>query len=145
MSFRSRPVGWRHESYRHYLAAKGISTSMRDTRFRSKLLDEEIEKRNYYVKKGEVIRDSETGLRFEWSGGHTVNVFDEAGVPIHAHSIGDFSTGEVDENDFKMSVDRFLRDRVYDEYLRGDEDVKRRYEDSLRKRSLRQAQGRGDR
>jgi len=25
-SFRARPVGWRHESYRHYLAAKGIRT-----------------------------------------------------------------------------------------------------------------------
>lgn len=23
-SFRSKPIGWRHESYRHYLAAKGI-------------------------------------------------------------------------------------------------------------------------
>lgn len=28
-SFRSKPVGWRNESYRHYLAAKGISTSRR--------------------------------------------------------------------------------------------------------------------
>jgi hypothetical protein len=25
-SFRSKPVGWQHESHRHYLAAKGIST-----------------------------------------------------------------------------------------------------------------------
>lgn len=25
-SFRAKPVGWRYESYRHYLAAKGIST-----------------------------------------------------------------------------------------------------------------------
>lgn len=25
-SFRQKPVGWRHESYRHYLAAKGIKT-----------------------------------------------------------------------------------------------------------------------
>jgi hypothetical protein len=25
-SFRSRPVGWRSESYRHYLASKGVST-----------------------------------------------------------------------------------------------------------------------
>lgn len=26
-SFRSKPVGWRNESYRHYLAAKGIKTN----------------------------------------------------------------------------------------------------------------------
>jgi hypothetical protein len=26
-SFRSKPIGWRNESYRHYLAAKGISTN----------------------------------------------------------------------------------------------------------------------
>jgi hypothetical protein len=26
-SFRSRPVGWRNESYRHYLAAKGVRTN----------------------------------------------------------------------------------------------------------------------
>lgn len=26
-SFRSKPVGWRNESYRHYLAAKGVRTS----------------------------------------------------------------------------------------------------------------------
>jgi len=25
-SFRSKPVGWRSESYRHYLAAKGVTT-----------------------------------------------------------------------------------------------------------------------
>jgi hypothetical protein len=25
-SFRSKPIGWQHESHRHYLAAKGIST-----------------------------------------------------------------------------------------------------------------------
>jgi hypothetical protein len=25
-SFRSKPVGWRQESYRHYLAAKGVKT-----------------------------------------------------------------------------------------------------------------------
>jgi len=28
-SFRSKPVGWRGESHRHYLAAKGIKTSVR--------------------------------------------------------------------------------------------------------------------
>ena len=28
-SFRSRPVGWRNESYRHYLASKGIASKMR--------------------------------------------------------------------------------------------------------------------
>lgn len=26
MSFRSKPAGWRGESYRHYLAAKGVKT-----------------------------------------------------------------------------------------------------------------------
>ena len=31
-SFRNRPIGWRNESYRHYLASKGISTAVRDTR-----------------------------------------------------------------------------------------------------------------
>ena len=25
-SFRQKPLGWRHDSHRHYLAAKGIST-----------------------------------------------------------------------------------------------------------------------
>lgn len=28
-SFRSKPVGWQHESYRHYLASKGVSTKLR--------------------------------------------------------------------------------------------------------------------
>lgn len=28
MSFRSKPVGWRNESYRHYLASKGIASRM---------------------------------------------------------------------------------------------------------------------
>jgi len=32
-SFRSRPVGWRGESYRHYLASKGVSTVMRSRRY----------------------------------------------------------------------------------------------------------------
>lgn len=27
-SFRSKPAGWRHESYRHYLASKGIASKM---------------------------------------------------------------------------------------------------------------------
>jgi hypothetical protein len=27
-SFRSKPIGWRNDNYRHYLAAKGVSTRM---------------------------------------------------------------------------------------------------------------------
>ena len=35
-SFREKPVGWRGESYRHYLASKGFSTKVfgKDVRFK---------------------------------------------------------------------------------------------------------------
>jgi len=53
-SFRSKPVGWRGESYRHYLAAKGIKTR---TRFFSPKAEEvqfvRDEVLNQHIKKGQ--------------------------------------------------------------------------------------------
>jgi hypothetical protein len=103
-----------------------------------------LEQKKYNAKKVEMIRDPETGLRFEWNGSHTVNVYDESGVGFDARSIGDHAKEFATEQDFKRAVSSYLKDRTYDEYIRGDVDVKRRYEDALRKRSLRQVQGRGD-
>lgn len=103
-----------------------------------------LEQKKYNAKKVEMIRDPETGLRFEWNGSHTVNVYDESGVEFDARSIGNHANEFATEQDFKRAVSSYLKDRTYDEYIRGDVDVKRRYEDALRKRSLRQVQGRGD-
>ena len=38
-SFREKPVGWRGESHRHYLSAKGIKTSYKQKRYMA-LFDE---------------------------------------------------------------------------------------------------------
>jgi len=54
MRYSSKPVGWRNDSYRHYLAAKGISTKKFSKNYyardEARIEEEEIEANKRYVK-----------------------------------------------------------------------------------------------
>lgn len=70
-SFRSKPVGWRNESYRHYLAAKGIKTNyMKLKRKYSQGIYgfEQVETGKFYADEAEAKRADDEYMRREAEG-----------------------------------------------------------------------------
>ena len=125
-SFRSRPVGWRQDSHRHYLAAKGIKTrylaekpdaAKRVSDMLKFLADDgrpEIEDTVVIRKQAEIdtMRNDLIGkLQDDVENGRMTydasNRFLEKGGPFEDEA-KDFKQGVIDYPTFKDNVDRRL-------------------------------------
>lgn len=131
MSFRSKPVGWRHESYRHYLAAKGLRTKYDAVKWKKwgEFQGQEIQGRLVEMSPEEYLK--KTGLTVDEvkNDSQYQSIWDrEKGTPL---SIGEFAE-KMKSKDVVVEVevpyvygegilaDQEGRHRVYAAYLAGE-------------------------
>jgi len=91
-NFRSRPVGWRGESHRHYLAGKGISTK-RYSAYKGFSKSEVADLENFFGKNPRLKLKRDKGVRhiINPAGVNRERTGSTEGVDFH---IGEFSHGD---------------------------------------------------
>lgn len=106
-SFRNKPVGWRHEPHRHYLAAKGIKTAHRYRKGKIKAVA------NFLMDDGRAdTEDFEQDLKMSAVNDMRDEVSTKLGEAERAGNISFENSRRFMNDDFTTETKDFLDDKI---------------------------------
>lgn len=118
-SFRSKPVGWRHESYRHYLAAKGVKSAYAAKTALGRGLERIFEGRERQVRSASPAKVLEQAAIARQVARYDVSL---QGVGIDPMTMAKLRQGELSKQEFenlvragKLSEEDVKRAKIFEE------------------------------